>query len=82
MASDNSPALSQIGYCPQFDALNMRLTAKENMIFYANIRGFLPDEIEPVKISGDIKKTFLNIIESCFFYLLEKLVFLKIYIFW
>ncbi|PAV79241.1 hypothetical protein WR25_13280 [Diploscapter pachys] len=48
VASDNSPALSQIGYCPQFDALNMKLTAKENIIFYANIRGFLPDEIEPL----------------------------------
>ncbi|PAV81579.1 hypothetical protein WR25_04183 [Diploscapter pachys] len=48
VTSDNSPALSQIGYCPQFDALNMKLTAKENMIFYANIRGFLPDEIEPL----------------------------------
>lgn len=52
--SDSSPTLNQIGYCPQFDALNMRLTAKENTIFYANIRGFLPDEIEPVKVSEDI----------------------------
>ena len=64
MDSDNSPALSQIGYCPQFDALNMKLTAKENMIFYANIRGFLPDEIEPVKISRDVKKTLLNFVSS------------------
>ncbi|KFD55597.1 hypothetical protein M513_03649 [Trichuris suis] len=30
---------SPIGYCPQFDALNVRLTAKETLSLYAGIRG-------------------------------------------
>ncbi|GMT16106.1 hypothetical protein PFISCL1PPCAC_7403, partial [Pristionchus fissidentatus] len=38
-SSRSSNAFRNLGYCPQFDALNMKLTTKENVEFYARIRG-------------------------------------------
>jgi ATP-binding cassette subfamily A (ABC1) protein 3 len=39
---------SLIGYCPQFDAIFEYLTVKENLNFYANIRGIPSKKIEPI----------------------------------
>ncbi|KRZ43378.1 Retinal-specific ATP-binding cassette transporter, partial [Trichinella pseudospiralis] len=36
---DNMKYQSEIGYCPQFDALDPRLTARETLLFYAKIKG-------------------------------------------
>ena len=37
---------SQIGYCPQFDALFENLTAREHIEFYADIKGIAPKDRE------------------------------------
>uniref|UniRef100_A0AC34QV07 ABC transporter domain-containing protein n=1 Tax=Panagrolaimus sp. JU765 TaxID=591449 RepID=A0AC34QV07_9BILA len=37
-----------LGYCPQFDALNLRLTAREQLTFYARIRGIREMDIEHI----------------------------------
>ncbi|GMR55706.1 hypothetical protein PMAYCL1PPCAC_25901, partial [Pristionchus mayeri] len=39
VSSRSSDGFRNLGYCPQFDALNMKLTTKENVEFYARIRG-------------------------------------------
>nr|VZI00636.1 unnamed protein product [Spirometra erinaceieuropaei] len=41
-------AHTQIGYCPQFDALHPHLTGYETLQFYARIRGFPENEIKPI----------------------------------
>ncbi|KAI6229043.1 ATP-binding cassette sub-family A member 1 [Aphelenchoides fujianensis] len=41
-----SSRFGDIGYCPQFDALNMRLTVREHLVFYARIRGVCEVDIE------------------------------------
>ncbi|BHF81068.1 hypothetical protein SprV_0702419700 [Sparganum proliferum] len=41
-------AHTQIGYCPQFDALHPHLTGYETLQFYARIRGFPENDIKPV----------------------------------
>ncbi|CAI2315669.1 unnamed protein product [Caenorhabditis sp. 36 PRJEB53466] len=38
----------QLGYCPQFDALNMKLSTRENLKFYARIRGIVPAQIDSI----------------------------------
>lgn len=43
---DNFLSLRDIGYCPQFDALNLKLTAREHLIFYARIRGVCEIDID------------------------------------
>ena len=48
VTSGDSKGFKQLGYCPQFDALNMKLTTKENMIFFARIRGIPNKDIESV----------------------------------
>jgi len=35
----------QVGYCPQFDALHLLMTARETLTFYARIRGIRADRI-------------------------------------
>ena len=37
-----------VGYCPQFDALNAYLTGREQLSFYARVRGIREKDIEPV----------------------------------
>ncbi|PAV69108.1 hypothetical protein WR25_25106 [Diploscapter pachys] len=46
VTSGDSKGFKQLGYCPQFDALNMKLTTKENMIFFARIRGIPSKDVE------------------------------------
>lgn len=37
--------LKNIGYCPQFDALNMQLSTKEMLTFFARIRGIKSEKL-------------------------------------
>ena len=37
-----------IGYCPQFDALDSKLTPKEHLFFYANIRNLPTSKTDEV----------------------------------
>jgi ATP-binding cassette, subfamily A (ABC1), member 3 len=37
-----------IGYCPQFDAIFERLTVREHLEFYANLKGISRDYIKPL----------------------------------
>lgn len=37
-----------LGYCPQFDAIDELLTAKEHLEFYARLRGIPEDEVSMV----------------------------------
>ncbi|CAG0880411.1 unnamed protein product [Darwinula stevensoni] len=45
ITKDLSSVQQRIGYCPQFDALDPLLTAREHLRLYANLRGFPSDEI-------------------------------------
>ncbi|XP_015769367.1 PREDICTED: ATP-binding cassette sub-family A member 3-like [Acropora digitifera] len=44
----------RIGYCPQFDALIERLTGREMLTMYANLRGVQPEKIDNL-VSATIK---------------------------
>ncbi|EGT46418.1 hypothetical protein CAEBREN_29987 [Caenorhabditis brenneri] len=46
----------QLGYCPQFDALNMKLSTRENLKFYARIRGIVPTQIDSVSFFFEYKQ--------------------------
>ncbi|KAI6203529.1 ATP-binding cassette sub-family A member 1 [Aphelenchoides besseyi] len=46
IVKNNFLSLRDIGYCPQFDALNMKLTVREHLIFYARIRGVCEIDID------------------------------------
>ncbi|KAH7728597.1 ABC transporterATP-binding protein [Aphelenchoides avenae] len=51
MTRDGVPrfrSLSALGYCPQFDALNLKLTAREHLAFYARARGIREKDIPKV----------------------------------
>ncbi|XP_038055942.1 retinal-specific phospholipid-transporting ATPase ABCA4-like [Patiria miniata] len=48
-----------IGYCPQFDALNELLTAEEHLAFYARLRGIPEADINKV-VQWGIKKLGLS----------------------
>uniref|UniRef100_A0A7E4VBK1 ABC transporter domain-containing protein n=2 Tax=Panagrellus redivivus TaxID=6233 RepID=A0A7E4VBK1_PANRE len=48
-----------LGYCPQFDALNLRLTAREQLAFFARIRGIRECDI-PKTVDWAIAKMHLN----------------------
>ncbi|GMS98300.1 hypothetical protein PENTCL1PPCAC_20475, partial [Pristionchus entomophagus] len=39
VSSRSSNGFRNLGYCPQFDALNMKLTTKQNLEFFARIEG-------------------------------------------
>lgn len=41
-----------MGYCPQFDAIDELLTGKEHLEFYARLRGVPEDEVTMVIISS------------------------------
>lgn len=40
-----------MGYCPQFDAIDDLLTGREHLYLYARLRGVPAEEIEKVKNS-------------------------------
>uniref|UniRef100_A0A914DTF3 ABC transporter domain-containing protein n=1 Tax=Acrobeloides nanus TaxID=290746 RepID=A0A914DTF3_9BILA len=42
------PRYRLLGYCPQFDALNLKLTAREQLAFYCRIRGICEKDIDKV----------------------------------
>ena len=44
----------RIGYCPQFDALLERLTARELLTYYARLRG-LPEKTVKGVVEAEIK---------------------------
>ncbi|CAD6190862.1 unnamed protein product [Caenorhabditis auriculariae] len=48
VTSGNLDGFKQLGYCPQFDALNSKLTTRQNLTFYARIRGIPEKEIFPI----------------------------------
>jgi ABC-type multidrug transport system ATPase subunit len=41
-------ARKHLGYCPQFDALPDRLTARQTLVFYALLRGVVPSKVDQV----------------------------------
>ena len=40
-----------MGYCPQFDALDSLLTGQEHLMFYARLRGIPETEVKQVSAS-------------------------------
>lgn len=40
-----------MGYCPQFDAIDDLLTGREHLYLYARLRGVPAEDIEKVNIS-------------------------------
>ncbi|EPB71818.1 ABC transporter, ATP-binding protein [Ancylostoma ceylanicum] len=47
MVIGDRSSFDQVGYCPQFDALNMKLTTIENIELFARIRGIPETHIKP-----------------------------------
>uniref|UniRef100_A0A183V9A3 ABC transporter domain-containing protein n=1 Tax=Toxocara canis TaxID=6265 RepID=A0A183V9A3_TOXCA len=41
-------SLRQLGYCPQFDALNLKLTAREQLTFYSRLRAIPESKVDEV----------------------------------
>ena len=50
--SDINDARKQLGYCPQFDALDGLLTAREMLSYYARLRGIRWKDTPQVRISA------------------------------
>lgn len=48
VSEGNRSGFQELGYCPQFDAMNMKLTTQENLVFFARIRGIQTDDIMPI----------------------------------
>ncbi|VDO61146.1 unnamed protein product [Haemonchus placei] len=48
MVIGDRSSFDQVGYCPQFDALNMKLTTTENIELFARIRGVPEKHIKPL----------------------------------
>ncbi|EYB99829.1 hypothetical protein Y032_0119g792 [Ancylostoma ceylanicum] len=48
MVIGDRSSFDQVGYCPQFDALNMKLTTIENIELFARIRGIPETHIKPL----------------------------------
>ncbi|PNF40610.1 ATP-binding cassette sub-family A member 3 [Cryptotermes secundus] len=46
LSKDKSEFLAQIGYCPQFDAINEALTGREMLKLFASLRGVSKNNIE------------------------------------
>ena len=46
-------ALQNIGYCPQFDALDSLLTGREHLELYARLRGVPEEEVKKVNITSE-----------------------------
>lgn len=48
VVDDIQAARQNMGYCPQFDALNDLLTAREHLKLYARIRGIQEEDVNQV----------------------------------
>ena len=48
VVDDILAARQSMGYCPQFDALNDLLTAREHLKLYARIRGIQEEDVNQV----------------------------------
>lgn len=48
VVKDRTAVRKHIGFCPQFDALNLLLTAREQLTLYARLRGLPEEEIPDV----------------------------------
>ncbi|CAI4221781.1 unnamed protein product [Auanema sp. JU1783] len=59
VSGGNSKDFTHIGYCPQFDALNTQLTTRENLIFFARIRG-IPEQYIPKLASRLLRSLHLR----------------------
>ncbi|GMR34449.1 hypothetical protein PMAYCL1PPCAC_04644, partial [Pristionchus mayeri] len=55
VSTRSSSAFRNLGYCPQFDALNMKLTTRQNVEFFARIRGV--EEISMNETVNDLLKS-------------------------
>ena len=55
VVDDILAARQSMGYCPQFDALNDLLTAREHLKLYARIRGIQEDDVNQVSTIKDLK---------------------------
>ncbi|XP_064227202.1 retinal-specific phospholipid-transporting ATPase ABCA4 isoform X1 [Aotus nancymaae] len=53
-----------MGYCPQFDAIDELLTGREHLYFYARLRGIPAEEIEKVA-NWSIKSLGLTVYADC-----------------
>ena len=57
VVDDILAARQSMGYCPQFDALNDLLTAREHLKLYARIRGIEEEDVNQVCKICTIKKS-------------------------
>ena len=55
-----SDARRNIGYCPQFDALNPLLTGREHLRFYARLRGLSENATKKVFTIFSSKTVFVK----------------------
>lgn len=55
MTGDIHAVRRNIGYCPQFNALNDLLTGREHLTFYARLKGIAEPEIRKVNLKASLK---------------------------
>ena len=63
--------LSEIGYCPQFDAIIDHMTGKEMLVLFCRLRGILPENIENetqkwIQFLGKKRDEFLKMITNLY----------------
>ena len=46
LGRDSQNFLSEIGYCPQFDAIIDQMTGREMLVLFCRLRGILPKNVE------------------------------------
>uniref|UniRef100_A0AAF5RWN1 ABC transporter domain-containing protein n=2 Tax=Wuchereria bancrofti TaxID=6293 RepID=A0AAF5RWN1_WUCBA len=56
---ESSSSLTSCGYCPQFDALNPKLTAREHLRHYSLLRGVKKEDVDMV-VNWALSKLQLN----------------------
>lgn len=55
-----------MGYCPQFDAINDLLTGREHLEFYAILRGVPEKEVcEVSSIAGGVLLLQRHLVDAC-----------------
>lgn len=57
-----------LGYCPQFDAIDELLTAKEHLEFYARLRGVPEDEVSLVTITPSHHSAHTHRSHTCYYH--------------
>lgn len=69
-----------MGYCPQFDAINDLLTGREHLEFYAILRGVPEKEVCEVSNTQTHARTYMDLLYYCTVFTMTSFSLLRHYI--